>query len=163
MKRHTGEAEALGVNNMTFEFTPDEIDLMASKALQLHRDSYYNWIRQIVTLSFGSLTLLVLLQNTYIGPSPKLIWLLLTSWALFAVTVLSGLLALYGESCGRLEIANVLKSVSATIRRTKSDYSSGGVYKMRPIFAVSYHVTIFCFLAAIVCMTLFASINLPLP
>ena len=147
---------------MTFEFTPDEIDLMASEALRLHRKLYYSWIRQIVTLSFGSLTLLVLLQNTYIGPSPKLIWLLLTSWALFAVTVLSGLLTLYGESHGHLEFANVMKAIAAKIRHTGSDYSFGGSYKIRPIFDVAYHITIFCFLAAIICLTFFASINLSL-
>lgn len=145
---------------MAIKLTADELDVVVSKIQNEHRQPYYGWIRQVVTLSFGALTLLVLLQNNYIPSNPKLIWLLLTSWVLFAVSVLSGLLALYGESQIYLDTAHELSKISYKIRANNEDRYVETTHKLKPIYGIAFYAMLFCFLSATICLTLFASINL---
>lgn len=70
---------------------------------------YFNWIRQIVTLSASGLTLLVALQKNYVPQNPTGLWLLQLCWCLLAISIVSGLLVLFGESQRNLDAANYLR------------------------------------------------------
>jgi hypothetical protein len=78
--------------------------------LESHLSSYYSWIKHVVTLSSGSLTLLVALQNSYIPPNVKNLFLLKISFIFLALTILTGIIALYGEAQTPLDaIYNIRK------------------------------------------------------
>lgn len=141
--------------------TIDDLEEVRRGLLRDHRPGYYGWLRQIVTLSFGSLTFLVLLQKNYIPENPQYLWLLLVSWGLLALSVLSGVLALSGEFQIHLDAEHYLGKVVSQLRKGGHlDSPIPTILEPRPIFQISNRLTISCFLSALLFLTLFASINI---
>lgn len=126
-----------------------------------HWDGYYSFTRQIISLSAGALALAVLLQKNYVPEIPQYLWLLKCSWVLFFLTLLFGLLSLYGQVQIPLDCANTIRQS----RRDKGDEETGllilqGYFlKTRMIFRLSFDLMAFCFLLAFFLLSLFAICN----
>lgn len=141
--------------------TLDDID---RRLTQEHREPYYQWIKHLVNLSSGALTLLVSLQNTYLPKHPQGIFLLKGCWISLAIAILFGLLTLYGESQSCLDAANDLRRKRRTLgdERAALLLSQEDGYMPRRIFRLSYSATVLGFASATVLLVLFAVWNLPL-
>ena len=59
--------------------------------------AYFAWLRTILTLSSGSITLLVSLKGQFVPAEPLALWLLKSSWGLLAAAVVLSLLGIRGE------------------------------------------------------------------
>jgi hypothetical protein len=126
---------------MSYPKEPSEIKLVTldnieQRLSEEHRKPYYEWTARIVTLASGALTLLVGLQNTYVSDNPKAIWLLQSCWIGLTISVLLGLVALYGEPQTfedaknhirkmRLELGDL--KASETIEKTRGTEASVGL------------------------------------
>jgi hypothetical protein len=58
---------------------------------------YHSWLKQILTLSSGSLTILVSLRNQILPEHPQSLILLQLSWFLFALSTILALFAIKGH------------------------------------------------------------------
>jgi hypothetical protein len=135
--------------------TLDEIEQRLSEE---HRKPYYEWTARIVTLASGALTLLVGLQNTYVAANPNNIWLLKSCWIGLMISILLGLMALYGESQTFLDAKNEIRRMrhdlgddkaSQEIARTRGKFPEKAMYRyarncMSLSFALSF-VALACF------------------
>src|SRR5689334_11564511 len=63
----------------------------------VHRKSYYDWLRHVVTLAVAALTTLVALQGHYVLQKAVVPILLAIGWGSLAVTIVLGLFALRSE------------------------------------------------------------------
>lgn len=144
------------------QVTVQDVILRLSKS---HLKPYYAWLRQILGLSSGALTLLVALQGSYIPQHPVGLPLLRWCWCLLALTILSVLVALYGESAIPLAAANGLRkiwrdqgeaAVAAHLRNNSSPPSPA-------IYLWSARVAICAFALAVIAMASFAILNLAPP
>src|SRR3972149_1703775 len=80
---------------------------------------YFAWIRHILTISTGGLTLLVALQSQFVPAHPRWIILLQGTWVLLAASVLFALFGLAGMSAIYLQAGNMLlKSAQAPAQIT---------------------------------------------
>jgi hypothetical protein len=127
-----------------------------------HRKPYYNWLRQILGLASGALTLLVALQGSYIPQHPVGLPLLQLCWGLLAASILSSLLALYGESAIPLDAANNLRRMfhakgeaQTALYIQRNDYAPP-----KRLYEWAEKATVLCFAASVVLMALFGAINL---
>lgn len=127
-----------------------------------HREPFNNWLRQLVTLSSGALTLLVGLQGQYVPQHPKGLILLRASWGLLAVAVLAGIVALRGEWQTLLDATFEL----GRLRQTRGDVaaiaslSTDSSYRPRKTFLVATQVTFWAFAFAVLLLAVFAIWNL---
>jgi hypothetical protein len=127
-----------------------------------HLKPYYDWLRQILGLSSGALTLLVALQGNYIPQHPEGLPLLQLCWGLLALSILSALVALYGESAIPLDAANALQK----IRREKGEMAAAlhiqnnNFAESKPIYGRARITTIYSFAFSVILMALFAIMNL---
>ncbi len=126
-----------------------------------HIKPYYDWLRQLLGLSSGALTLLVALQRTYIPIHPLGLPLLQLCWGLLALTVLSTLTALYGESATLLGAANKLGRIYYQEGDEKAHLLLKEDNFVRPatIYVRARIVAVFCFAFAISFLALFAALN----
>lgn len=74
-----------------------------------HFTAFYTWIRFIITLASGLLTLLVGLHKLYISQDSNYIIFLKLSWICLLLTIIIGLIALYGESQVLFDLSKNLK------------------------------------------------------
>jgi hypothetical protein len=133
------------------------------------RQALLDWLARLVTLSSGGLTLLVSLQNTYIPRNPKAILLLCVCWSLLGVTVLAGLLALYGEVRLHDDFQQALLKNLSERAKFPADLDPNLAqtiirvtpYKYSTTFHLAKHLCVFSFAASIVCLCVFAILNLP--
>lgn len=127
-----------------------------------HIGPHYEWIRHVVSLCTGSLTVLVSLQTHYVPKAPRGLWLLGLCWFLLAASVLSGLVALRGEDQTALDAAKDLRRM----RRELGDeavavrLSRNSAFGPRPIFTWARRIMIASFSVAIAALTVFAMLNL---
>jgi hypothetical protein len=138
------------------------LDDVERRMVTHHREPFNNWLRQIVTLSSGALTLLVGLQSQYVPQHPKGLILLRASWGLLAVAVLAGIVALRGEWQTWLDATSRLRS----LRQTRGDaaaaasLSADDSYRPRQIFLVATQATFWAFAFAVLLLATFAIWNL---
>jgi len=97
-----------------------QLTAMEKQLLDEHHTNYYQWMKHLVTLSSGGLTILVSLRSSYIPDSPIGLWLLSGCWLLLCLSLLSGLYALYGQAASPLEAASRLKASRKKIGDTKT-------------------------------------------
>lgn len=116
---------------------------------------YYAWLKQILTLASGSLTILVALRNQILPDVPKTIYLLQLSWLLFAVSIVLALFALRGHHILLFDAARDLYQ-SATGQKNKQ---AGGT-TTRDIYTKIGRAVPWVFVAAVVALTLFGIVNL---
>jgi len=130
-----------------------------------HRKPYYDWLRQILGLSSGALTLLVALQGNYIPQHPRGLLLLQLCWGLLALSILSALLALYGESAIPLDAVNALQK----IRREQGEMAAAlhihnnAFADSKPIYARATKVAVLAFALSVILVALFGIMNLSHP
>lgn len=67
---------------------------------------YYEWVRTCLTVSSGSLALLVALQDNFVPSEPIWSWSLRAAWVSFALTIVSALLVLRSEFTTHIQAAN---------------------------------------------------------
>lgn len=87
------------------------LDDIERRHMHNHSDPYWQWIRLVVTLATGTLTVLVSLQGHYVPRSPLLVWLLVAAWAALALSIASGLVALTWSYRGPLVAADKLRQI----------------------------------------------------
>lgn len=88
---------------------PMSTEDLVSHHLAAHYGPYYAWIRHVVTLSSGTLTVLVALQSHYVPKDPLYLWLLQLCWLLLVLSILCGVYALQGEWQTPLDIARKIQ------------------------------------------------------
>jgi hypothetical protein len=116
---------------------------------------YYNWLKQILMLAAGSLTVLVSLRNQILPEAPKAIYLLQLSWILFAVTIVLALFALRGH---HILLFNAARDLFKTAIG-KSDVKAGMVEAPK-IYSIFGQVTPWVLVSAVLSLTLFGILNL---
>ena len=84
------------------------LNALVKRASDKHHKPYYDWIRNVITLSVAALTSLVALQQSYIPKEPKFIWMLALSWLGFLCTILTGIYALRSEFMSYLDSIDTL-------------------------------------------------------
>lgn len=70
------------------------LDDIQRRHVDNHKEPYYAWIRQVVSLATGALTLLLGLQGHYVPLKPQVPVVLAVAWVSLALTVVFGLIAL---------------------------------------------------------------------
>ena len=80
------------------------IDDFISNISNQINDVYYAWIRHIIALSSGALTLLIAFKNNYVPANPEHLILLKACWVFLILTILLGIVASYGETSVLLDV-----------------------------------------------------------
>lgn len=141
------------------------LDELAKQLNDKHYKPYFDWIRNVITLSVAALTSLVALQQSYIPKEPKLIWVLALCWIALLLTILSGIYALRSEFTSRLESFNALNRM----RREMGDAMAAQEIRRRGLVAkpprmhyVAVRVMLWAFVSALCALSMFAVSNLPI-
>jgi hypothetical protein len=110
------------------------LDDIESRHLVDHRKPYYDWLRHLVTLCIGTLTVLVALQGHYVPLHPKLLWALALCWAALTATIFLGILVLRAEYLLPLDAVRKIQVSRASIgdRATENLISRGGLQVSPP-------------------------------
>jgi hypothetical protein len=139
--------------------TLDDIEL---RLLLEHVKPHYDWIRHVVSLCTGSLTLLVSLQTHYVPKAPRSLWLLALCWLLLAGSVFSGLVPLRAEDQTPLDAAKDVRRMRRELgdEETAARLTRNSGFAPRPIFTWARRTMIMSFSAGIAVLTTFAILNL---
>jgi hypothetical protein len=137
-------------------------------AQELRRKALSDWLGRLVTLSSGALTLLVSLQNTYVPKNPQEIWLLAGCWIGLGISVLAGILALFGAVRVHEEFHIALwkkieddgRSPSEIPRFEAQAMIASIPYKYRSIFHGAIFLCSSSFAVAVLMLGWFAVLNL---
>jgi hypothetical protein len=139
-----------------------QLNAIEKQLLDEHHNYYYQWMKHLVTLSSGGLTILVSMRNSYIPDSPTALWLLSGCWLLLCLSLLSGLMALYGQAASPLDAALRLK----TSRKNEGDLKTlaqamygGFVIFPHKIYRYAYFGATLFFGIALVSLLCFAVMN----
>lgn len=111
---------------------------------------YYNLQKQFMSLSAGAIVLSITFRAQIAGNDPVALWLLILSWWLFAGVIFCGLL----EHRGHIAKWNL---IIQEYLRGASKASAG----LPPVAKRAALATFPLFLAAVLCLIIFASLNLP--
>ena len=101
------------------------IDKLLTEINEKHITAFYSWIRLIITLSSGALTLLVGLQKTYVPQNPEYILFLKASWIFLLLSICIGILASYGEPRSQQDLLKQLKSYRNLSPKDRNNESIG--------------------------------------
>jgi hypothetical protein len=130
-----------------------------------HRKPYYDWTARIVTLSSGALTLLVGLQNNYVADNPKAIWLLQSCWIGLMISILAGLVALYGEAQLFSDARNYIKETRANLgdfeAARRLEIMKG--FAEKAIYRRARKLMFLSFALSFLCLGIFSVMNTPHP
>lgn len=144
--------------------TPTEsLDLGLREWIKDNYEAHTEWVRHVVTLCSGGLTLLVSLQNTYVPQHPRSAWLLMVCWASLALATLCGVVALYSRAQATADAGNE----EISLRREVGDLEayrrlvSQPGHRVRWYFPLASKGLFVLFVASLVSLTLFACLNLP--
>ena len=85
------------------------LDDLERRHMENHLEPYYGWIRLVLSLATGSLTLLVSLQGHYVPKQPIYPWLLVLGWVLLGLSIVAGLWALRWSHMGPVVAARNLR------------------------------------------------------
>lgn len=134
----------------------DEID----RLIHMHRSTYYEWIRLVVTLSSGVLTVLVGLQNTYIPRDPRCVQLIQLCWAGLVLSIALGMVALFGESQTPLDLArDIHDTKNSRVPPGPSSARTMNGRNPRKSFLYAQKALPWCFVCSLFLLVLFAIIN----
>jgi len=140
------------------ELTLDDIQ---RRHVAEHRKPYYDWLRQIVTLCSGALTLLVALQNNYVPQHPSGLWLLQFCWLSLACSILSGMVALYGESGIHVDAHNRIGRMRRTFgdAQTVAHIQANNSPRVKKVYTIAAKATFYCFVVSVLLLTVFGVVN----
>lgn len=132
------------------------------RLIGIHRSAYYSWIRQVVTLATGSLAALVALRNNYVPANAQALLLLKLCWAGLALSILLGVVALYGEAQIPLDAVKNLRNIRNQIGHDTAVQvlisNAGFPPKKRYIYAQK--ALYFSFVVSLLFLCIFAVVNL---
>jgi hypothetical protein len=138
-----------------------KLDDIERRLVKVHRKPFHDWIRQIVTLSSGGLTLLVGLRGNYVPHDPKALWTLYVCWISLATCILSGVVCLAYEwripllAAKHVRDMRIEQGEAATIQHVQTHVGPPvpGIAKWSSILT-------FCsFCVAVIALTAFALLN----
>lgn len=133
------------------------------RLIETHRNAYYGWVRHVVTLASGSLTVLVALQSNYIPDNPQGLPLLILCWVGLVLSILLGVAALFGEAQTPLDAAQNLRE----LRHKFGDNHAAKLLeqnistKPKKGFLYAQKALPYFFVGSLCCLCAFAIINLP--
>ena len=132
------------------------------RLIEIHRGAYYSWIRQVVTLAAGCLTVLVALKNNYVPANPQALPLLIACWVGLALSILSGVVALYGEAQTPLDAINKMRRDRRVLgdEATAQKLMNNSKANPRKIYKYAHKTLYFCFSVSLVLLCVFAILNL---
>lgn len=140
------------------------LNALVKRAADRHHKPYYDWIRNVITLSVAALTSLVALQQSYIPKEPKLIWMLALCWIALLCSILAGIYALRSEFMSHLDSIDALNRM----RREKGEAVAVLEVQRRGLTAkptrwhyLAVMVMQWSFVTALCALSLFAVSNLP--
>ncbi|MHB8947534.1 MAG: hypothetical protein ACYC4S_00535 [Rhodoferax sp.] len=87
------------------------LDDIERRHVSNHHDPYWQWVRLVVSLATGALTVLVTLQGHYVPKAPLMPWMLVFAWGALALSIAAGLLALTWAHRGPLTAASNLRKI----------------------------------------------------
>jgi hypothetical protein len=119
-------------------------------AADKHFTAFYSWVKTIITLSSGALTLLVGFQKNYVSEAAKYIYILKASWILLLLTIILGVIVLFGESETMYDAWRILDT-----EKPRKPFNIAPKLYIR----VAQRLLPFCFVAALFCVTFFAIAN----
>ena len=136
-------------------------DIIRRNTIKSH-DAYYAWIRHVVTLASGTLTVLVALKSNYVPVDPQHLWLLKLCWVVLALSILSGVLALRGEWQTPLDSAN---QIQKNRKKHGEHYASqvvtsGSAIPVRKVFSYAAECLVPFYGLSLLLLVLFAVLNL---
>lgn len=137
--------------------TTDPVQTEIRRLTELHRAAYYGWIRHVVTLASGSLTLLVGLQKHYIPVDAHRLYLLKYCWGGLTLSILLGIVALYGEAQSPLIGLNEIESNEYLYRVGHGHRSTAFLPKE---YEIAQRLLSWTFSGSLTCLFLFAVLNL---
>ena len=93
-------------------------------------EKYYGWIRQMLTLCTGSLTLLVALHKSFVPDIPTFSWLLQITWIGLGVSIVLAATILHGESVhlhnrAQIEMKAFLKQIETSKNKLEVTATQG--------------------------------------
>lgn len=145
------------------ERTNVTLDDLERRHMASHLEPYWGWVRLVLSLATGALTVLVSLQGHYVPKQPAHPWLLVLGWALLVVSIVAGLWALRWSHIGPLVAARNLRR----LRRRAGDAATiailerGGGGAMPPAnHRWSIWLLSTSFVAALCVLCAFAALNL---
>ena len=118
-------------------------------------NEYYAWLKQILTLASGSLTILVALRNQILPEHPQGLILLQLSWFLFALSIILALFALRGHHILLFHTARDLFQAATNQKNEKV-----GMTTTPKLYSRLGQITPWVFVSAVVLLTLFGILNL---
>jgi len=136
-------------------------DIIRRNTAKSH-DAYYAWIKHVVTLASGTLTVLVALKSNYVPADPLHLWLLKLCWVVLVLSILSGVLALRGEWQTPLDSAN-------EIQHNRNEHgehyaskvvASGSAIPVRKVFSYAAECLVPLYGFSLFLLVLFAVLNL---
>lgn len=129
-----------------------------------HRKPYFDWIRQVVSLSTATLTALIALQGNYLPKNPQLPFLLAICWLALLLVILLGIFSLRSEYRTYLDALNEIRESrakngdQATAILINNGTLSGTRTTWYHLWAVRLMLTLFIISLASLCA--FAIINI---
>jgi hypothetical protein len=143
--------------------TPEQAENRIRTALDFQmkgHEKYYEWVRQMLVISTGSLAILVGMQSNFVPENPKCLWMLQLCWILLALVIAAGAIVLHGEHdlLHRLS-QEFLKQVSEAKDRLPD--TNGGMVTVAPSQAAKGAEIAFPWLLAgsLAMLAVFASLN----
>ena len=117
---------------------------------------YYAWLKQILTLASGSLTVLIALRNQILPEHPQYLILLQISWILFALAIVLALFALRGHHILLFHTAQDFRQAATS----QSSDTVAGMTKAPDIYTRFGQIVPLVFVSAVVALSLFGILNL---
>ena len=133
------------------------------RLMTMHREAYYKWIRHVVSLASGALTILVALQNNYMPDNPQGLPLLILCWVGLFLSIALGVVALFGEAQTPLDAAKNIRKRRATHgdNQVAQQMEKNSGTNVRKSFLFAQKALPWCFVASLCCLCLFSIMNLP--
>lgn len=138
------------------------LDDIERRHVQNHSEPYWQWIRLVVSLATGALTVLMSLQGHYVPKAALWPWLLVLAWGALALAIASGLAALMWAHRGPLMAAYQLRQM----RQRHGDVTATAWLLGRHSTSVpashkwSVRVMTASFLCALLALCVFSAVNL---
>lgn len=141
---------------------------MQQKLLEEHSSTYYQWIKNLITLASSVLVVLISFRNTYIPLNPTAFWLLQCCWSFLFGTIVLGQLALYGQIQAPFEVALRLEDVLKKSKKEKENTWAvaavqGVTATPNRLFHLASQISAVLFVLALFLLVLFAAINMTIP
>ncbi|MCE5310754.1 MAG: hypothetical protein LLG20_24200 [Acidobacteriales bacterium] len=137
---------------------PEDSLKQTRKSMARYQKQKYNWIRFLLTLAAGALTLLVSLQGNYTLHSNTAAFLLRTAWASIGLSVLIGPIVLQGEvHLAKLRAAYVLEQLeNLAADKTPEPFRWMHLPKLYAACETLFYAML---LTSVTALTLFAIVN----